>query len=84
VLLRGRSLHQAWELLDDTRQQMANRKMVNRATDTPFGQVTFSAGIADVFAFEDPRAALGAADQALYRAKAEGRNRIILIDHPRD
>jgi diguanylate cyclase len=84
VLLRGRSLHQAWELLDDTRQQMANRKMVNRANDTPFGQVTFSAGIADVFAFEDPRAALGAADQALYRAKAEGRNRIILIDHPRD
>lgn len=82
VLLRGRSLHQAWELLDDTRQHMANRKMVNRATETPFGQVTFSAGIADVFAFEDPRAALGAADQALYRAKAEGRNRIILIDHP--
>lgn len=82
VLLRGRSLHQAWELLDDTRQQMANRKMVNRATETPFGQVTFSAGIADVFAFEDPRAALAAADQALYQAKAEGRNRIILIDHP--
>jgi diguanylate cyclase len=82
VLLRGRSLHQAWELLDDTREQMANRKMVNRATETPFGQVTFSAGIADVFAFEDPRAALAAADQALYQAKAEGRNRIILLQSP--
>jgi len=83
VLLRGRSLHQAWELLDETREQMARREMVNRATETPFGQITFSAGIADVFAFEDPRAALGAADQALYRAKDQGRNRIILAERPK-
>jgi diguanylate cyclase len=82
VLLRGRSLHQAWELLDDTREAMAKREMVNRATDTPFGQVTFSAGIADVFAFADPRAALGAADKALYKAKDQGRNRIILAERP--
>jgi len=82
VLLRGRSLHEAWELLDDTREQMARREMVNRATEAPFGQVTFSAGIADVFAFADPRSALGAADKALYKAKDQGRNRIILADRP--
>jgi diguanylate cyclase len=82
VLLRGRSLHQAWEVLDATREQMARREMVNRATETPFGQVTFSAGIADVFAFEDPRAALGAADKALYSAKDQGRNRIVLAQRP--
>ena len=80
VLLRGRSLHAAWELLDDARQQLADREMVNRATDRPFGRITFSSGIADVFASADPRAALRAADRALYRAKAEGRNRVALAD----
>ena len=49
---------------------------LNRATDVPFGQITFSAGIADVFAFPDRRAALKAADAALYRAKQGGRNRV--------
>jgi diguanylate cyclase len=80
VLLRGQSLHSAWEVLDDLRAQMAERRMVNRQTDQPFGKVTFSGGIADVFAFPDPRAALRAADKALYRAKAEGRNRILVAE----
>ncbi|WJS98240.1 GGDEF domain-containing protein [Novosphingobium humi] len=80
VLLRGRSLHQAWELLDDARAALAERRMVNRATDMPIGKVTFSAGIADVFSFADSRAALRAADRALYRAKAEGRNRVIVAE----
>jgi diguanylate cyclase len=66
VLLRGRSLHQAWELLDDARSALAERRMVNRATDMPIGKVTFSAGIADVFSFADPRA-LRAADRRCTR-----------------
>ena len=80
VLLRGRTLHEAWELLDETRAQLAERRLVNRATDTPFGKVTFSGGIADVYCFTDSRAALRAADRALYRAKAEGRNRIVVAE----
>ncbi|MBS3930721.1 MAG: GGDEF domain-containing protein [Sphingomonadales bacterium] len=76
VLLRGETLEQARAQLDHLREQLAARRLVNRANDKPFGQVTFSAGVADVFACGDPRTALRAADMALYRAKQEGRNRV--------
>ena len=80
VLQRGQSPRQALERLDKVRSALAQRRLVNRANDTPFGQVTFSAGVAQVFDYPNPRAALQAADAALYRAKLEGRNRILLAE----
>lgn len=41
-------------------------------------RITFSAGVANVLAYDDPRAALKAADKALYLAKEHGRNRVYL------
>jgi len=38
--------------------------------------VTFSAGVAAWDAGEDPESLLSRADQALYRAKENGRNRV--------
>ena len=78
LLFRDCTAEQALERLDKLREQLADRRLVNRATDVPFGQITFSGGIADVFACGDPRTALKAADAALYRAKQEGRNRILI------
>jgi diguanylate cyclase len=76
VLLRGLPLEQARSLLDTQRQHLAERKLVNRRTEQPFGQISFSAGVADVFAYATASDALAAADEALYEAKEHGRNQI--------
>ena len=77
VLFRGKTMEEAWQILDDARDTMAERRLVNRATDIPFGRITFSGGIADVLSHASPREAMKAADDALYAAKAAGRNLIV-------
>ena len=44
------------------------------------GKITFSGGVADVFAYPSHRDALKAADEALYVAKAQGRNCIVYAE----
>ncbi|MDF8333692.1 GGDEF domain-containing protein [Novosphingobium cyanobacteriorum] len=77
MLFRGLSKTQAREKLDAVRENFSQRRFVNRVTDTPIGQITFSGGVADVFAYANPRDALKAADEALYVAKEQGRNCIL-------
>jgi len=76
LLFRGLAPSEAKARLDKARGDLAGRRLLNRETDEPFGQITFSAGVADVFAHVDPRDALKAADGALYRAKETGRNKV--------
>ena len=78
MLFRGKTPAEAFEKLDAVRENFSNRTFVNRSNEEPIGQITFSGGIADVFAHANPRDALKAADEALYRAKSEGRNRVML------
>ena len=77
VIWRNHTVDKAWKKLDSARVEIAERRLVNRANDTPFGKITFSGGIADVFAYPEKSAALKAADEALYAAKQSGRNRIL-------
>lgn len=78
MLFRGLPPSEAAKRLDEARAGLSERRLINRKTDQPFGQITFSGGVADVFGYAEVRAALKAADEALYRAKEGGRNRIEL------
>lgn len=79
LLFYGLDKDAAWRKLDAVRRVLAQRQLMNRETGKPFGKITFSGGIAEVTEDIDPRSALVRADAALYRAKEEGRNRIISI-----
>lgn len=78
LLFRGLTPSEAKARLDAAREDLAARRLRNRDTDEPFGQITFSAGVASVVVHPDPREALKAADDALYRAKQTGRNQVLV------
>jgi len=80
VLFPNQSPGQALALLNSARTRLAERRLINRTNDMPFGPVTFSGGIADAVACGDLETAMTAADGALYAAKGAGRNRVMLTD----
>jgi diguanylate cyclase len=76
LLFRGLDLSGAKDALDAARERFASRHFVDKVSGNAIGGVTFSGGVVNVFAHGDLSDALRAADEALYRAKEAGRNRI--------
>ena len=76
MLFRGMDLATAADTLDAARERFAARHFTDKISGKQIGEVTFSGGVVNVFAHPDLSTALRAADEALYRAKHAGRNRI--------
>jgi diguanylate cyclase (GGDEF)-like protein len=78
VILPETRLDLAAKVAEDVRHLVENYPFQNRDKQ-PLGSVTISLGIAEFPADgASARALLDRADQALYRAKTEGRNRVRL------
>ncbi len=77
VIVQGLAPEETVELLDGARRTLGQRAFTLRETDEPMGAITFSAGVALISEGAEWSSALDAADTALYRAKAEGRNMVL-------
>ena len=65
--------------VDRARELLAAEPLLPHMPDL---KVTFSAGLTGYFDIEDLSTCIDRADQALYRAKANGRNRTVIDDKP--
>jgi diguanylate cyclase (GGDEF)-like protein len=75
VILPDTALQVAFEVMDGLRGDFA---AIAHETDAENVNVTFSVGLAAVPRYASARDLLVAADKALYQAKREGRNRVIV------
>ena len=77
VILPETDLDGAVHVAENIRQMISTKKLVNRATDQDLGKITVSVGASE-FNFGEPLPdMIKRADQALYKAKANGRNCVV-------
>lgn len=79
LLLPGTGTEGASQLSESILQAIESTSLVS--PDGASARITVSAGVAALSPGEDKDSLFKRADDALYRAKAEGRNRIIVSDH---
>lgn len=77
VILPSTDLAGAVHVAEHIRERISSKKLINRATNQDLGRITVSIGAA-AFEFGEPlRHLIKRADQALYKAKGNGRNQVV-------
>ena len=77
ILLPDTDVDDAAIVAEHLRETIGNKTIVNRDTKQNFGVVTISVGVSAYRLGEPPYVFIERADAALYRAKQNGRNRVV-------
>lgn len=77
LILKRCDLAEAAAVAEKVRKKVEGRKVINRRTGMTLGQVTLSIGVARVRPGESAAELVHRADEAMYRAKAKGRNCVV-------
>jgi len=76
IIFPNIELNEAVDIANDLRMAVSSKKLVKRSTGEDVGKVTMSFGVALYTPREDVMTFLNRADEALYSAKAAGRNQV--------
>jgi diguanylate cyclase len=76
LLLPRTGTRGAHSVAESIRSAVSNAQLVRADNKQPLGQITLSAGVGTLLANEDIMDLINRADQALYKAKRDGRNRV--------
>lgn len=76
VVLPGALLNDAAEVAETVRSKIMGKILTNKSTNEPLGRITLSFGVAQYVPGEDEESLIKRADEALYTAKKQGRNRV--------
>lgn len=77
IILPDTNLDNAVKLAEIIRSKIANKQVTNRTTGETLGQITVSIGVACYRAGEDLSQLIQRSDEAMYKAKRNGRNRVV-------
>ena len=76
IILPNTNLANGLRVAESLRQAVATKEVVNRQTNKKLGQITISVGATEYKPGESLEDCIERADQALYKAKHNGRNRV--------
>jgi diguanylate cyclase len=77
IILPNTVLHEAMTLAEHVRRTVMARELTKRSTGENLGHVTLSLGVAVLRPGDTPQSLIERADNCLYAAKRNGRNRVV-------
>ena len=77
IIFEGESIDEVCRRVDECRDALSRRQLVDIESGSSLGIVTFSAGVAECLSSDTKRSILRKADLALYEAKSQGRNTVL-------